>query len=78
MRQHLTDDGIPLSERQVIMTEIFGTDGFVNAADDASYDEQFVEYCSNSSSKFVQFFNKRLKTEFKDQGKLTNERRHNF
>ena len=63
-RQHLIDDGIPLSERQVIMTKIFGTDGLVNAADDASYDEQcndLVEYCANFSSKFVQYFNKRLR-----------------
>ena len=46
----------------------------MNAADDASYDEQFVEYCANFSSKVVQFFNIRLETEFKDQGKLTNEK----
>lgn len=59
-RQHLNDDGIPHSERQVIMTKIFGTDGLVNAADDATYDEQcrgFVEYCANFSGKFVQYFN---------------------
>ena len=53
-----------LSEQQVIMTKILGTEELVNAADEASYDEQcndLVEYCANFSSKFVQYFNKWLR-----------------
>ena len=43
------------------MTKILGTEELVNAADEASYDEQcndLIEYCANFSSKFVQYFNK--------------------
>lgn len=63
-RQHLNDDGITLSERQVMIMKIFGTDVLVNGSNDATYDEQchgLVEYCANFSSKFVQYFNKRLR-----------------
>lgn len=67
-RQHLTDDGVALPDRKVILDKIFGSDGVVNATDDICFDSQcenIERYCANLSHKFVQYFQKRLKRNLK-------------
>ena len=62
-RQHLIDDGVPEPDRLVIMQKIFGTDGLANATDDTCFDsicDDVDALCSNFSSKFAQYFRKRL------------------
>ena len=55
------------------MGKLFGTDGLVNATDDATFDnisDDITDICTNFSSKFVQYFSKRLRPNLKSKVNL--------
>lgn len=63
-RQQLTDDGVCLNERKIILSKIFGQDGIVGATDNVCFEskcDELQNYCTNLADKFVIYFNRRLK-----------------
>ena len=64
VRQQLTDDGVSLNERKVILNKIFGQDGIVGATDNICFEykcDELEKYCTNLADKFVIYFHRRLK-----------------
>lgn len=74
----LTDDAVNKSDRNSIINKIFGTEGILDADDTICFDEKcedFEQYCTDKSEKFLRYFQDRLKMQLKT--KLNEPARHN-
>ena len=66
----LTDDAVSKEDRNVIVNKIFGTNGISDADDTICFQskcDDFEEYCSEKSDKFLKYFQDRLRNDIRDK-----------